>query len=220
LKKAVPQSPLLTEQSQPPPQQPRVPVKGVVIREPTQQIKKSVQEPSYQGKGKGIMIEEPKHDPLKDLPFVYWPKHKQLEVDGVAARKLAASFAEENQMVLEQRRKHAEAGAKTKALLDSWDEERIKGDADIALMKQIIEEMQEYTQEQKDEWKRNYEAERKKFYLNQRKKRKVLSRPTIKQKRKYYEYYLNNMKGWKLVQLKRYSDDEIFKMYERAKNSM
>lgn len=219
-KQAVPQSPLPTEQSQPPPQQPRVPVKGVVIREPTQQIKKSVQEPSYKGKGKGIMVEEPKHDPLKDLPFVYWPKHKQLEVDGAAARKLAALFAEENQMVLEQRRKHAEAEAKTKALLDSWDEERIKGDADIALMKQIKEEMQEYTQEQKDEWKRNYEAERKKFYLNQRKKRKVLSRPTVKQKRKYYEYYLNNMKGWKLVQLKRYSDDEIFKMYERAKNSM
>lgn len=101
-------------------------------------------------------------------------------------------------MVLEQRRKHAEAEAKTKALLDSWDEERIKGDTDIALMKQIKEEMQEYTQEQKDEWKRNYEAERKKFYLNQRKKRKVLRRPTVKQKRKYYEYYLNNMKGWKL----------------------
>lgn len=151
---------------------------------------------------------------------MYWPKHKQLEVDGAAARKLAALFAEENQMVLEQRRKHAEAEAKTKALLDSWDEERIKGDADIALMKQIKEEMQEYTQEQKDEWKRNYEAKRKKFYLNQRKKRKVLSRPTFKQKRKYYEYYLNNMKGSKVVQLKRYSDDEIFKMYERAKNSM
>ena len=52
-------------------------------------------------------------------------------------------------MVLEQRRKHAEDEAKTKALLDSWDEERIKGDADIALMKQIKEEMQEYTQEKK-----------------------------------------------------------------------
>ena len=141
-KQAVPQSPLPTEQSQPPPQQPRIPVKGVVIREPTQQIKKSVQEQSYKGKGKGFMVEEPKHDPLKDLPFVYWPKHKQLEVDGAAARKLAASFAEENQMVPEQRRKHAKAEAKTKALLDSWDEERIKGDADIALMKQIKREMQ------------------------------------------------------------------------------
>ena len=72
-KQAVPQLPLPTQQSQPPPQQRRVHVKGVVIREQTQQIKKTVQEPSYKGKGKGkgIMVEEPKHDTLKDLPFVY-----------------------------------------------------------------------------------------------------------------------------------------------------
>ena len=28
------------------------------------------------------------------------------------------------------------------------------------------------------------------------------------------------MKGWKLVELKRYSDDVIFKMYERAKSEI
>lgn len=93
----------------------------------------------------------------KDTPFEYWPKDKQIELDEAAARKLDAEFAEDNQMVLEKRRKHAEDGAKTKALLESWDEERIKGDADLALMKQIKEEVQDYTQEQKDEWMRNYD---------------------------------------------------------------
>ena len=41
--------------SQSPPQQPKVPLKGVVIREPTQPIRKSVRKRSYKSKGKGIV---------------------------------------------------------------------------------------------------------------------------------------------------------------------
>lgn len=47
--------------------------------------------------------------------------------------------------------------------------------------------------------------------------KKVLRGPTPLQKRKEYERYLKNMKGWKLVHLKPKSDQEVYDLYQVAK---
>ena len=60
-------------------------------------------------------------------------------------------------------------------------------------------------------------GKKQKEYKVERKRRKILRGPTALQRRKGYEQYLKNMKGWKLVQLKKFSDTEIFDMYQKAK---
>lgn len=105
--------------------------------------------------------------------------------------------------------------------MDAWDEEKIKGDADMELLKLVTEEIAyTYSEEQIAQRLKKYKEERKQWYLAERRKRKLLKEPTVKQKRKYYEQYLRNIKGYKLVQLKPYTDDEITKMYEKAKREI
>ena len=64
-------------------------------------------------------------------------------------------------------------------------------------------------------WLREFTTKKQREVVATRKKRKILKGPTPLQKRKDYDQYLKNMKGWKLVQLKNKSDAEVFKLYAK-----
>lgn len=66
-------------------------------------------------------------------------------------------------------------------------------------------------------WIREFTAKKRKQNDAARKKIKILKGPTVKQQRKEYERYLKNMAGWKLVDLKPYTDKEVFDLYQQAK---
>ena len=82
------------------------------------------------------MVEEPMHE----IPVEFWFREKQIAHDAKVAEDMAAELAAENQAFIEQQRIHLDNEAKTKALLDASDEERIKCDADIELSKKIKQE--------------------------------------------------------------------------------
>jgi CHASE3 domain sensor protein len=66
-------------------------------------------------------------------------------------------------------------------------------------------------------WIREFTTKKRKQNDAARKKIKILKGTTVKQQRKEYERYLKNMAGWKLVDLKPYSDKEVFDLYQQAK---
>ena len=67
---------------------------------------------------------------------------------------------------------------------------------------------------------REFSAKKRKEDAAARRKKKILRGPTLLQQRREQERYLKNMTGWKLVQLKPKSDQEVFNLYQQAKKEM
>ena len=57
------------------------------------------------------MIEEPEEDPLKDLPFHFWPKEKQIKFNEEAAIRYQEEEKQAEQELLEKERLLAEKEA-------------------------------------------------------------------------------------------------------------
>jgi hypothetical protein len=93
---------------------PRIPVKGVVIREPAAQQKK-ITSSSATDKGKGKMVEESKFMfkgiDYSQLPFIYWPKELQIEHDSAITRKEQELIDIEEQQILQQEKQRADKEA-------------------------------------------------------------------------------------------------------------
>ena len=75
-------------------------------------------------------------------------------------------------------------------------------DADIEFPKLVKIEEQEVPQFDVGAWLKDFMAKKQKEYNAKRKKKELLKGPTPLQRRKWYEQYLKNMKGYKHVQLK------------------
>lgn len=181
-----------------------------MIREPTQISKSSSLSHSYSGKGKGILIEEPEEDPLKDLPFHFWPKEKQLEFNEATALRYQEKENQAEQELLEKERLQAEKEALVRKEYEEWEAEKIRIDADVELSKLVKIEEQEVPEFDVGAWLREFTAKKQKEAAAAIKRRKIVRGPTPLQRRKGYEQYLKNMKGWKLVQLKNKYDSEVF----------
>ena len=79
-------------------------------------------------------------------------------------------------------------------------------DADIEYSKLVKIEKQEVPDFDVGAWLKYFMAKKQQEYNVERKRRKLLRGPTHLQRRKGYEQYLRNMKGYMLVQLRPYSD--------------
>jgi hypothetical protein len=100
-------------------------------------------------------------------------------------------------------------------------DEKIRMDADIDLSKLVkLEEEEEVPEFDVKAWMKEFTAKKKKEDVAARRKKKILRGPTALQQRREHERYLKNMKGWKLVQLKPKSDQEVFDLYQQARREM
>ncbi|MCO6516973.1 MAG: hypothetical protein J6586_10880, partial [Snodgrassella sp.] len=165
-------------------------------------------------KGKGKQVEKPrimyKGIDFTDVPFDSWPKPLQVEHDEAAAIKAQEEINLEDQQL-------AEKEAEGLKMYDEWDDEKIRIAADIELNKLIKIEENEVPNFNVQSWFSNFVSNKRKENAAARRKVKVFKGPTVKQQRKEYERYLKNMGGWTLVQLKAYSDKEVFDLYQQTK---
>lgn len=151
------------------------------------------------------------------LSFNLWPKELQIKHDSAIALKEQEMINQEDQQLAQKEREKIEKETEDLRRYDEWLDEKIRIEADIELNKLIKIKDNEDKNFDVKSWLSKFTDKKRKKDAAARKNKKVLRGPTPLQKRKEYERYLKNMKGWKLVHLKPKSDQEVYDLYQVAK---
>ncbi|GJU19139.1 putative ribonuclease H-like domain-containing protein [Tanacetum coccineum] len=179
--------------------------KGVMFKEPSKPTTTS--RPQYQipakDKGKGIMQEPEKPVKVKDKD--------QIEYDANVAQRLQAELAEEARLEREREEEASKA-----ANIAEWDDVQAMMDADYELAAKLqAEEEGEISIEERSRLFVELMDKRKKHFAKLRAEEQRRKPPIKTQKRNIMSTYLKNMAGYKHIQLKNKSFEEIQMLFEK-----